>query len=123
MSFKFIAGDNTILTTADAPTTSGLFMNGVFPLHSKVDSFQIGNTGSSQKDYQAIASGLNAEINNDVDFSTDRVSWTSSTTVSGIKANEVSPTIFVRYTPAANSIVASGTFLIHVDEVDPGIGF
>ena len=118
MSYKFISDEYTGFTSADADTLEELNVSGVFIGHEKRVGFRIGNTGTQVAEYTAFASGLNATIIDDVEFSSDNgTTFSTTATVSGIRPNEVSDRIVCKYTPAEGEYLGIGSFLIHVDEV------
>lgn len=119
MSFKFIDEDNTFLTAADADeiTDDDLTMSGVFINEEYHQAFVIGNTGSNEAVYNISTSGVNASINDDVEYSVDNgITWDTTATVSGVPPNGVSERIRIKYTPAEGEYLGVGSFLLKVNE-------
>ena len=119
MTFKFIDSSDLNYTAADATslTDDDLTYSGIFVGDTEELSFRLGNTGSSDTTFDVSASGVNATIIDDVSFSTDNgLSWETTSQVSGVKPNETTDLIKMRYTPASDEILGVGSFLLRVDE-------
>lgn len=122
MSIVFIKTSANCVGAADAVAeseeqgefaVSGLFVGDVWE-----DAFRIGNTGSSTTNVELSSSGLNASINDDVEFSDDLGnSWETTITINGLTPNEISEAIKVRYSPPEGEILGPGSFLIRAEEV------
>lgn len=117
MSFKYIAGNNTTLTAADADTLTSIDLGGIFKGQTKKSSFQIGNTGSGTTNFQCQVSGVESDVRANVNYSLDGETWATTATISGVEPNAISQVVQVRYTPDSDDVTTSGTFLIYVVEV------
>lgn len=120
MVFRFISSDTNKLQSADNIRLESLDFGGMFPADDKTLSFCIGNDDDVVREYGVVASGLNGEIINDVQFSLDNLNYFDSVISSGINPGQVSSPVSCKYTPEVGSVTASGTFLIHVDEFYAG---
>jgi hypothetical protein len=117
MAVSFISNTYTGFTVSDTLAESFLDLGALFYNEEKEIAFRLGNSSSSEADYQILASGLNTEIVDAVTFSTDKSTYSELIVVSGIQPNGLSDILYCKLTCPSN--VASGecTFLIHVDEV------
>ena len=116
MSIKFI--DKSYLG-ADAEggtelTTIGL--GNMFRGDLEDEAFRLGNTGAGSVDLTVTASGLNAALVAAAEFSLNKADFETSVTLSGVVPNQISDTIWMRFTAPIDSNTTSGTFLIRVDE-------
>ncbi len=116
MSFKFIDIVSTSISADAATELSKLEVSGVFKSSSKTKKFILGNTGSGIAAFSVAASGVNDSIVNDVTFSLDGSTFSTSVQVSGVPANGVTSPIHVKFTPGDDLVTSIGTFLIRVDE-------
>ena len=114
----YIPGDNTVSTALDADEISGFDMGAFFCNMERLHSFQIGNISTALSvRYRVIATGLNSEIVDDVYFSLDRETWSSTLNLPLLLPNTVSPTIWVKYAPPEGSVIGEGTFKITVESI------
>lgn len=116
MTIKFVDKTDIHFTAGEATTVAGLDLGPVFSGDTKYSSFRIGNTGASAIDLSISVSGVNSSINNDVTFSLDGESYSSTVNVSGVMPNEITDLIRVKYASQEGDVVGEGTFLIRVDE-------
>lgn len=117
MSFKFIDTEYTGMDAAGAPVLEEEPLGYIFGLKSQRFAFRIANTSNSVKNYQLTASGENAIINSEVEFSKDKSDWLDQVCVSGIQPNNISDPLWCRFTPTEEMFLTSGTFLIQCSEV------
>jgi hypothetical protein len=117
MSFRFVDPEYTGLTALEATELEEITFSGMFVGQEKKRNFRLGNLGDETTDFHVTASGLNSTIIDDVDFSINNgLSFETTVTVSGIKPNDVSDNLIVRYQSQPGDVVGLATFLIRVDE-------
>lgn len=117
MSFKFTNAGYTGRDAAGATADTSYDMGGLFKKQTKDQKFKIGNTGASEATFTITASGLESDLTSAVTFSVDQGdTWYTSAGVSGVAPNENSEVIIARFTVPDDAYLASGTFLIRVDE-------
>jgi hypothetical protein len=117
MSFKFIDTEYTGMDAVGAPVLSNQNFGHIFGLQSQRFAFRVGNTSSTVRNYQLTASGQNAVINAEVEFSKDKSDWLDQVCMSGIQPNNISDPVWCRFTPTEEMFLTSGTFLIQCSEV------
>lgn len=117
MAHKFVNQGYTGIDANGATEDTSYDLGAIFWNQAKELIFRIGNTGSSTTDYQLSASGLNSGILGYVEFSDDHDTWSETLTMSGVAPNRITDTLYCRFTCPDDAYVASGTFLIRVDEV------
>lgn len=116
MSFKFIDENYTGFTAADADELEDFSISGIFIGQEKRGAFRIGNTGSQTTGYSISASGLNTDILDGVNFSTDGTTFSPTIGTSGVQPNQVSDLVRFSFQLTQGDPIGPGTFLIRVDE-------
>lgn len=117
MSFKFVLGSQSVTTSSEATGSTSKDLEGIFIGQSKTNVMQIANTGSSTATYTISVSGVNTDIKTSTEVSLDNVTYATTVVASGVAAGRLSDAIYYKVTPAAGSIVGSGTVYIRADEV------
>jgi hypothetical protein len=113
--FAFVDVENTQIRAKEASTVTGINLNGIFTAEY-TKQFSLGNTGTEEENYIISSSGVNASVLDDVTYSTDNVTFTSTLVVSGVQPNEISKIITVKYKPVEGDVHGFGSFMIRVDE-------
>lgn len=117
MSWKLVSKTYTGPDAGGATQDSSYDLGYIFYEQAKDIIFRVGNTGSSTAAFKVSASGNNQALIDAVEFSQNKRDWDSQVSFSGIQANEISDTVFCRFTVPVDTYVTSGTFLIRIDEL------
>jgi hypothetical protein len=116
----FLEGSSTKLFATDAGvasvTITGIDLGGLFCLEEGLDNFKIACETSGIFDYHIYASGVNSEIVSEVEFSLNKITWSTDVTVAGLNQDQISDVIYFRLTPAERTSIGDTSFLIRVDE-------
>lgn len=115
LTFIFVDVEDVNFTALDAEELTSVDLGSMLFNQEKVFGFKLGNTSSVSTDFVITANSVN-NLENMVTFSNDKVSYSNSLTITQVKPNAVTDTIWVKVAITTSAYIDEGTFLINVEQ-------
>lgn len=116
LTFNFIDESYVGYTALDGTPLPEIVAGALFHGQTKTMRFRIGNTSHFVVDFDLSADGLNQDLVDSVEFSTDNINWSPTLHIPFILGNSVTEMIFMRLSVLAEATIGVGTYLVNVEK-------